>query len=224
MSEADITGGATELADPTKNLKAEFNRKFDNISTELAEQRKLNEAMLAKLTAQTPTPAKAEREPDLSELMYSDPARYSQIIEDRAANRIQNRLDGQQRQANAINAIMQQYPEAADREHPLTKKAVEIYNALPANEQSSPTAYRAAVAEAAQELGIKPASKRPVDDEPSMGPGRPSSSGRRQAKETLDPGTAEFARIMGLNVDDPKVKERLIKRSQRNWNKYQGVS
>lgn len=213
----------TGEADPEKNLKAEMNRKFDNITTELTEQRKLNEALLARMSQATAKPA--EREPDLSELIYSDPKRYTELMEQRAEARIMQRLDTNQRKVNVINQLVNEYPETADAAHPLTKKAVEIYNALPDDEKTSPAAYRAAVSEAAMSLGFKPKSMRPADDEPSMGTGPTDGRRRRAGKTGLDPSTAEFARIMGLDVDgDAKLRERLEKRAQRNWNKYERVN
>jgi hypothetical protein len=217
---------ASQGEDPIKNLKAEFTRKLDNVVSELSEQRKLNEQLLATLNTTTSSQSK-ERDPDMSTLLYQDPARYAQIMEERAEKRIMGKLERQQqvqaKQQSTIQRIVQDYPEAADSDHPLTRRAVEIYNTLADDEKSSPAAYRAAVAEAAAELGIKPKAKRPVsDDEPTLSSSH-SSSPRRTKKASVDPLTLAFAEQMGLNAGDPELIKRLADRSTRNWNKFEKV-
>lgn len=224
---SDINNGTPPAAgaeDPTKNLKAEFQRKFDNMTAEVAKQRELSEQLLARIAALPTTEKKQEREPDLSDLIYSDPKRYSEIMEERAEARIMKKLEGQQRNANVLNQLMNEYPETGDQDHPLTKRAVEIYNGLPSDEKTSPAAYRAAVAEAAAEMGVKPRSKRPADEEYTMGAG--SSGSRRRSKgdsEKADPATLGFAAAVGLDISDPELVKRLAKRAQRTWTKYEKV-
>lgn len=220
MADETTPGGE----DVVKNIKAEFNRKLDNVSTQLAEQRQMNERLMSQVAALKPAPA-ASREPDLSELMYSDPAKYAEVIAERAASSVNSRLAADSKKASTIQRLVQEYPETGDQEHPLTKKAVEIYTSMPEDEKQTPQAYRTAVAEAAAELGIKPRSKRPQqDDEPSFGTSdRPSTRRRKSGSGDLDPNTEAFASIMGLDVKNPEVRKRLSERSDRNWQKYQAV-
>lgn len=210
----------TPEVDPLKNLKAEFSRKLDNVASELAEQRKINEQLLSSLRA----PVQQPQQKELSDLMYTDPEAYAAAIAAKAEKAVNEKLAVRDRQTSVIQQIVQEYPETADQNHPLTKRAVEIYTSFGADEKASPVAYRAAVAEAAVELGVKPKSKRPVDDEPSMGSSSYSPRQSRRAKAQLDPATEQFAAIMGLDLSDSKTKDNLMKRSQRNWNRYEKVS
>ena len=110
----------------------------------------------------------------------------------------------------------------------LVAAAVEIYNALSPEDKTSPTAYRLAVKEAASDLGVLPVRKRKQSDDDSYlasssssPEGKPSS--RRSAKEDeIDTKTIAFAKMVGLNTDDPKVVENLKQRSKRqNWSRYE---
>jgi hypothetical protein len=212
-----------EQADPIKNLKAEMDRKLGNADAKLAELQKTNEALLSKLSSiSKPAPA---AEPSLSDLLYSDPERYAQIIQERAEQRALEKMNRHNSQIQKVNSVIGQlaseYPELSDSNHALTKKAVEIYNALPEEERQTSLAYKMAVREAAEELSVKPKSKRPVE-EPEF---NSSYSGRRSGKsQKLDPVTEEFASLFGIDTNDAKIKQSLLEKQNRNWNRYEPVS
>lgn len=206
--------------DPIVQLKSEFTRKLSNTESQLGELKKANEVLLQELKKiSQPAPApRASKEDDLETIMYTDPRRYTEMVEERAEARVLSKINQanqvQQKQNNVISSLTSEYPELMNTDHELTKKAVEIYSQLPDEDKTSPMAYKLAVKEAAMELGVKPRSKRSDEESYSFGG---SQGGPRKKKESVDAATVDFARMMGLNVDDPKVKERLAKRAQRDW-------
>lgn len=223
MSEENNQGGGDSTADPLVNLKAELSRKMSNSEAKLAEFAKTQEILLSKLNELTTPKAapKATETESLSDLMYSDPERYAAVIQERAEQRIMGQISKQQSQMaktqSVLSELQAEFPELAHADHELTKKAVEVYNSLPEDERSSSLAYKVSVKQAALDLGYKPKSKRPADEEPSFG----SSSGRSARKSNkIDGATEQLAAMFGINTSDPKVKERLVKASQREWNKY----
>jgi hypothetical protein len=190
------------LMSQLNNLKSEMNRKLDSLKPA--------------------PPKKQEEEEDLDTLMISEPAKAAKIIEERAEARIMNKLNQNQKVTNSVNQIVSDYPELADQNSDLYKKAVEIYSTLDEAERTSPVAYKYAVKEAAEALGVKPKSKRPQVDEdfdpPSYGQGQRR---RRQRDASLSDATVEFAQRMGLNPKkDEALKKRLEQHSQRNWRKW----
>lgn len=231
MSDENQGSSAPETSDPIKNIKSEFDRKFGNTEAKLAEMASTNAALLAKLNELTSSraPAPEPKSEDLSDVFYKDPQRYAQIVADRAAQQAEARAA--QREAatrktqTVLGQLQAEYPELASSDHELTRKAVEIYNSLPDDEKASSMSYKLAVQSAAVELGVKPRSKRPVSDQEDLGSsGYSSGPSRSQRKSTkLDPATEELAQMFGIDTSKPEVKERLIKSSGRNWNKYQPV-
>ncbi len=213
-------------ADPIKNLKAEMDRKLGNADSRLSELQKTNELLMAKLSSISSPATPAAKTESLSDILYADPERYARIVEERAEARATERVSQQQQKANKVNTVVnqlaQEFPELSDNNHSLTKRAVEIYQALPDEEKNSSLSYKMAVREAAEELSIKPKSKRPVDEEPSFG-GSSGGSRSRRATAKLDTNTEELAAMLGLDTSDPKTKERMIASQNRNWNRYQPV-
>lgn len=179
-----------------------------------------------------PTP---EKKTNLKDVWFDDQEAAAAIIEERAERRIQQRMEQAQKQQNQTNNVMRtlykDFPELQDMDHPLTQKAIELFEKMSDEEKQSPLAYKVAVRDAAEELEIKPKAKRKekVDDDDSFSlgggntrsapEGTRQSGGKRPAR--LDPRTVEFARQMGLDMDDPKVVESLTETAQRNdWLTY----
>jgi len=216
-------GGAPAPADPMTNLKGEFNRKIGNVESDL---KKMNE-QLAKLVsglAPKPAPAPAQKEPDLESLWYDKPTEAAAIIAKQIKNEIRQEQQSQNRQTATIAQLVADFPELNNAEHDLTKAAVAKYQSMSDEERANPASYRAAVMEAALELDLKPKSKRKAAEDSEEGFALGSSGGgsgsSRRSRDQLDPGTLDFARIMGLNVDDPKVKERLKTHAKKTWSRY----
>lgn len=239
MSTEETKGQGTEgtqdqnQSDPLLNLKSEMARKTEK----LAEDNKKLSQQLAEISqmlqSQRPqsTNGSQSGDEDLEDLAYRDPKAYAKKVEERAAARadalINQRLN-QQQQTNAIlNQLVSDYPELSDSSSELTLKAVEIYKSMSDDEKRSSSAYKIAVRDAAADLGVLPKAKRKAtanDDfalgSGSSGVGSPNRSGNRQTE--LGENTLAFAELMGLNIKDKKVVERLKQRSQRkNWGKYE---
>lgn len=223
MSDEIKTGGE----DPIQQVKGEFTRKLSNTEAQITELKKANEAMLAQLKKlTTPPPAPKTESEDVEDILYRDPKRYTEIVERRAEERVMSKLRAeqavQQKQSTVLSSLINEFPELSNNDHELTKKAIELYNNLPDDDKTSPMAYRLAVKEAAMELGVKPRSKRAEDDSYSFG-GSSGGTSSRKKKETLDSSTLDFAKIMGLDTSDPKVKERLAARAARDWKRPKGI-
>lgn len=228
-------GGGAEGSDAIQQLKAETNRKLSSITEQMGDLKKASDLLLERLS-QSQAPAssvKTEESEDLSSLMYSDPAAYARRIEERAEKRIMSNLQNQNAAVAKQNAVLSEltydYPELGDKNSALTKRAVEIYGQLPVEDRSSPLSYRLAVKEAATELSVKPRSKRTEDDENFMGSSSGGSRrGERSKKDKVDPNTELWAealgdqfRELGHDYNDNVVKERIAKRAQRSWSKWQ---
>ncbi len=213
MSDDVKDGEGNQPADEIKNIKAEMNRKLSNTDSTLAALKASNEALLAQIQQLVPKPA-AQPEQKLSDLMYSDPEAYAQKVlaeaERRADVRMSERMTAQSEQQNVIGELVNQFPELSDGEHELTKAAVAKFNAMPEKMRSNPVAYKTAVMEAALEQGVKPKSKRErVEGDDYVGRGSSGSASRSKKPTEIDPRTAAFAELVGLDISKPEVKERL---------------
>lgn len=220
-SSDDSSVTPTHNEDGYKQIKGEMHRKFDKVSDQIAAQADIQRQLLEQIRALTTPAVKAAPQEDMEALRYSNPAKHDEMLIQRAEERVTSRLS-QQNQTQAqtqsvISELVADYPEYADANDPLTRRAVEILQQLPAHEKTSPAAIRAAGLKAAVEMDVKPRSKRTAEDFIDSGSG---SSGRAAARRTpskLDPGTEEFARAIGLNMEDPVVKARVLERSKRDW-------
>lgn len=203
--------------DPIKNVKEEFSRKMNNMNETLSQvMEKLN-------TLAQPAPvAPANDKKRLADLLYSDPEAYVEEIEKRAADKAakmaSQQVEGRMNQQNAINstvaAIHNQYPELGQQDSEAFKSAIAKFQALPKYLQGTPEGAKIALLETVSELGLIPQSKRKSvkNDDFSLSGGGSSKGGARDVKPSakdLDPNTLAAAQLMGLNVDDPKVVERL---------------
>lgn len=211
-----------EIADPIKQIKGEMNRKIDKTAQQLETLAQSQAALLAQLDKLSrPAPA-VQQEDDMAALMYKDPKAYASKIAQQTRDQIMAELGQQQamqqRAQSTIGELAQEYPELANSQDPLTKKAVERLGAMPEHERNTAAAMRLAVREAAEELEVKPRSRRPIDDDFSGG----SSSGygaprARGTKKGLDPDVSAWADVLGLDTSDPDVKQRLIERQNKSW-------
>ena len=212
-------GEAPPPADELKNIKSEMNRKFEAMNAEL---KKSNEALIAKLSELTkpkPAPQAQQQEEDISDLMYKDPQRFAQRIKQEAKEDIQKELSAREQETvkrtTTINQLYKEFPELALEDSDLTKLALSKYNENVKDTGATPAAYRAAVAEAALELGMKPKSKRAEDDSFQVsGSGGGNRSARKKDGE-LDSATVAAAQLMGV---DP---ERIKKRQRKNLGRWE---
>jgi hypothetical protein len=230
--DTSVSDDAEQKPDPITNLKAEYSRKFDGINAQLAAQNaqmqeQLN-AILQTMTAKQTAAAGGEAK--LSDLIYNDPDRAAAIMEQnasaKAANAAVAAVAGYQERQSTLTTLAQQYPELSDSNSELAKAATAAYNALPARLKDTPEGYRMVIRETAADLGLLPVSKRAKaesneDFSVSSGGGQRKSANRSKDSD-LSADTIDFARLSGLNVDDPKVLASLKQRAKRtNYKKYE---
>lgn len=225
---SDDNSKSIENGDSLTNLKGEFNRKISNIEQKYSNLESTNAQLLATLQAMSaPKAAPASK---IEDVWFDKPAQAAESIVAQAEERIMKKIDSRSDQLHKQNATLSQlvsdFPELSDGNHDLTKKAVEIYSGMSAEDKTSPLAYKAAVREAALELSIMPKSKRKdLDDDFSISGGGSSSARNDRASRSnssIDKATEEFARLVGVDIDDPKVKDRIkSKHNRRTYNKWE---
>ena len=208
--------------DPIKNLKAEFGRKMD--SFEQTQQALL--AQLEKMNKPAPATKPTKKESNLDSVWFDKPEAAAEEIVSRAEARIDKKIADNAaitiKQQNVMAELVGAFPELSQGNHELTQAAVRVYNAMSDDEKQSPIAYKAAVKEAALDLGYKPMSKRTEEEQEfSLRGGSRSRSSDSRKSEKLSPETEEFARLMGVDVDKKEVRERLInKHGRKNYTRY----
>lgn len=222
MSEVKTEGAPpTEpVSDGLKNVKAEFSRKLEGVESQL---KSTNDALL-KLINQTgksePPPAS---QPKISDLLYEDPDKAVAIIAEQVSKTVRadvtKEVSERSREQQIMTNLYQEYPELADAENPLTKRALEVFDKLPADDKKSPSAYKLAVAEAALDVGMRPKSKRESSqgysqNQDSFALGSSSAPKATTRPGKLSPDTEDFGRAMGFDMSDPKVRERIEKRAR----------
>jgi hypothetical protein len=222
---------AAASADDVKNLKAEFDRKLTNLDA----TNKQLVASLQALAKQVAPPVKKEPEAKtkkLQDVWYDDPETSKKMIVEETLSILQSQQQKGQEAAQKTQKIMQalqkDFPELKDIDDPLSQKAIEIFEKYSEEEKQNPIAYKLAVKEAAEEIGVKPKSKRTSSDDDdafslsqsTAKGGREHEPGKRRGK--LDPRTMEFAKLMGVDVENEKVVESLKTRQRevRDWMKY----
>lgn len=198
-------------SDEIKNMKAEFGRKLENTNQQLAQ---VLEALKAQTAPKAPQKAEADGEGDLSEMIYSDPNKFVNKLTEKVSAAVDKKLSSAQaattKYQQVVGSIISEFPEAGDQSSELTKRANELFLALPAEDRDNPLALKTSVTAAAAELGIKPKSKRPKvsdDDGFSLGGGGGGARERKTAQKEIDRNTELFAEAVGLDLNDPKNKE-----------------
>lgn len=241
---SDVADNAPEGdVDPIKNLKSEMNRKLAGMNETNARLAQQNEQLNAKIDLLLNTVNQPKQEPisqeDMETLRYTNPDKYVDIKMKEVESKVDQKLS-QVEQSNAakqqtLSQLAADYPEISDSNSALYKRALEMGKNYPANFVSSPEGIRLIIREAAAELGVLPTkSRKAVSNEETIedegedmsefigggsGANKPPSGPKK--KETLDPKTLAVAELMGLNINDPKVVERLKQRTKRNFKKYE---
>lgn len=232
-TELDPTQGEaaseTQQADPITNLKAEMTRKNEKMVSQLEALQQQN-AQIAQYLQQLNAPKQPAAAPagsadkELEDAYYQSPQKYAAMVEARAEERILAKINQQNSYnasiQNTVQSLVQDYPELADQNSALTKKTVEILKGMPAQDQTSPYAYRFAAAEAAQELSVKKRSKRDPDEfaGQSSSYGAPSRERVKSDAQVLKE-TKEAMAMFGLG-DDPERAKRIAARSKRDFKSF----
>jgi hypothetical protein len=241
MSEIDNNnqpdGGAPDegAVDPVLNVKAEFQRKFDNVSQQLAEQnRRMEEILQGVISANTQRSQPQQPQgKSIKEMMYDDPDAAAAEITNRAlaaANQaVEQRVQESQRAQSMVQEVMNNYPEFGVQGSEAAQLAFQKMKSFPKEDQGKPFAVKTAMLEAAAELGLIPAKARKSasqgQDDFSMA-GRTSGTGgsrqRSDQKPKVAPETLELAALLGVDVTDKKRLQGLEEASKRTkWSKYE---
>jgi hypothetical protein len=217
----------TPEADPIRQLKGEMNRKLEKFDGKFDELTKSNQQLMALLDKATrpAAPQKPAADDDMDKIMYSDPKRFAAIIQEQAETRIMERISNANAAQNVtqtvISELAAEYPELADKNAELTKKAVTILQSLPQHEQSTTAAYRFAVKQAAEDLSVKPRSKRDPDE--FMGPSHnPYGAPRRreQSPAKIIERITPLAEAMGVDMSNPETQKRMAERAKRDFKQF----
>lgn len=214
-----------EAPDAIKQIKSEFQRKHKETSDILSQIQQTQAALQATIEKSIQSAQPKQVDTDDSDLMYSDPKAWRQKIKNEAKQEALNEMRSETySQASVNQAIAQlaaEYPELSDNESDLTKKTVEILKGVSDAEKTNPRTYEYAVMKAAQGMDVKPRSKRPVAEEDFVAPSYSSPQGRRskRSSEQVVSQNKDIASSFGLNLDDPKMKERYL-----NLLKQKGIS
>jgi hypothetical protein len=215
--------GASGNTEVITNLKAEMDRKFQNLQDT---RKNTTELLKQQLTRANPPPkVEVPTAKSFKEKFYEDEDAALFEVKETAKKEMRQEFEASQKrtqkQTQILNDLYMDYPEIGDKAHPLTKLAIEKYEAMDEDERANPLSYKVAVNDAARELDVVPAKKRgrsDVDDYSGGGNGGGSKGGK---EKSLPNEMLEFARRVGVDVDDPKVLERLKQRAARtNWLKY----
>lgn len=212
-------GGANPPADQSQNLKAEMDRKFSNVQSELAKVTQSLQALLSKSPQGPQSPPENDEDSEIEKVWLTDERRAADLVAKKAEKRIEAKLAKQAaeqtKRQQISNQLVTDFPELTDPEHELSKHAGEIYSKFEDEQKLRPEALREAALQAAVDLGYRPKSKRTQSQGDSFsvssrgaGPSRRQESG----DEEVD---LSFAEKLGLNVNDPKVVESLKKRAAK---------
>jgi len=236
MSDEKVDGqdnsANNDAVDPIKQIKSEFGRKQDNVMNELNALK----AQLGQIADTVITAAATKRQSSEDESMpdpVMDPKGYRDHLKKDLRREVDASLNSERERNQTLASLVSQYPELQDGNSELTQQALRIYQGLSNSEKQSPSAYKLAVMQAAQEVGVLPANKRQskkqeADDESFTMNSGGSSNARRPSQnrkeEKLDERTLEFARALGRPVDDPKYMESLkktVSSRKRSWSKFE---
>lgn len=225
----DTKGTNPGSEDPIKNIKGEFDRKLGNMEQKMSTLQQTNEQLLAQLKSMSAPKPAPKVDSKLDTVWFDKPEEAAEEIVSRAERRIEEKFakhaEANARQQSTLANLVSEFPELNSSGHELTKKAIEIYSSLSDEEKRSPIAYKAAVKEAALDLGYKPMAKRSEEEQDFALRGTPSYGNERRATKSnkIDPQVAEFAALLGLDLEkNPEAKKRIVaKHNRRTYNSYE---
>ncbi len=229
-------GDQPKTGEDLKNVKAEFNRKFDGLNKDLKQS---NDALMAQLKdigqrVAQPEPKPISVDNTADDLYYTNPEAWAKQVKDDAAKQandiVETKIQAQQakqlEQQTMINELLSSYPELGSNDHKMTQRALEIFGTMPEKERQSTLGYKLAVQQAASEQGIKPKAmrtKEEVEDSYSLKGDSGMKPPQGKPKGKIDSKGLAFAHFLGIDVDDPEVLEKLEDCARPNWLKYQEV-
>lgn len=227
------TSAGTE--DLNKNLKAEFNRKFAAIQTQMQEDRQLILNQIQQTQARNIPPQPAP-EPDYD--ILDDPSKFKNDLLTEVGNMVQttvkNTMEKESHKAVAKTQLYIDFPELQDESTEFYQIASRDYNALTPEQQKDDTHLTTIVYRTAAQLSIKPKKFRTADDNDDFTLGANRGERNTVAKkepekyEGIEQGAVDWMNILkevgaNVDIDKPEDLEKLQKYSKRrNWNQYAG--
>lgn len=214
--------------DPIKNLKAEFNRKLQNIEAsnqQLANMMKEEVSNLASYMK-----SGKDSDIDLEDLKYSDPDKYVDLkmrsLEDNIMKKVESSQTQMTQKQQVLGQLVSQFPELNDPGSELYGEAVRVAQTLDPSIKDTAHGYKLAVMEAVNNLGVSPVSRRKkqVADEFISSGSSSANSGapKKKAKSNINDHMLKFAELLGRDINDPEFIKRLEQAAKRkNWNRYQ---
>lgn len=245
MSDENTVPEGEDSGRSADNLKAEMDRKFQNLqkqNEELANQtRAANEALntvLSKVNELNQPPARSKADDiDMDELKYTDPDRYmalkEQELEQKIISKVDQKTATEAEKNQTLNRLAMEFPALQDDSSELTQTALKQHDALPKNLQQTAAGYEIAIRRAADIVkqdagsGNKGQGGSNVDtDDLSNYIGDADEDSERNTKSdsnALDPRTKAFAELIsertGKQIDLKKVAGH-AKRRKKNWRKW----
>jgi len=223
---------ATPTGEDSTNIKAEFNRKLENLNQQLAAQNQNLDAQLQEILKRIETPKAApvrESAPKkLNELIYDDPEQFVQEVKNTTRQEVMQDITRQQAFQNTAVVLESEYPEFNDKGSEPYKRVQAYYQQLAPHLQGTKEGLEIAAYRAAADFGLAPKSKRSkssANEDYSMSSGAPQKarSSSSASKGEMAADQAAFAELVGAPVNDPKFKEMFKKASKRTeWNKFKG--
>lgn len=191
-------------------------------------------ALNSRLDSQNqPKPKKQEEDnEDLSNMILIDPAKAVQKITAKVKEEVMGTVASDTQAREVFNGkfleLQNDFPEIANQDSKLHKKAKELLAASGASKFDGAALERAVLKAAAEEgmVAMKYRKQQQSDDDEYLGGGSNSpgpSSRQRSKNEKLPAATVAFAELVGVNLKDPKVLERVTSTyntRKGNWNKY----
>ena len=218
-----------EQVDPIKQIKSEFGRKQDNVMNELNALK----AQLGQIADTVIHAAAAKNKPEQDENIdpIVDPKGYKESIKKELRKEMDQSLGMERERNTVLSTLVSQYPELQRNDSELTQTALRIYNSLSASEKASPSGYKVAVMQAAQEVGVLPVNKRKQSQSESDDFTLSNSNtsvrqkpSERAKDEKIDDKTLEFAKLLGRPTSDPKYIDSLkktITNRRKSWSRFE---
>ena len=226
-SKEENTGAGKDF----ENLKAEFSRKMDKTTADLASLKQSNQQVIAALEAfavkSKSTPEKVDDSED-EDLMYSNPAKYKAKLKNEIlgeVNKVQdNREATQQAFQKTVSDLVSIFPELNRTDTDMYKKTMEVLNKYPQEQRNDPAVMKAASYQAASEINLIPTSKREPskDDDDSFSLSAISGNKDRKRKlEKVDEEVKVIASLFGMDIENKETAENLKKHQNRDsWNNW----
>lgn len=220
--------GSKDFASLFENYKKEQDRKMGNLESILQATAETNARLEQALTAQQTRPQATDDDDDDDGYLTKEERRAIEKVAkaqaDKARDAALAEVHMQQQRTQVLTQLGSEYPELLDQTSELYQEAQKTHASLGQALQNTPDGYRIAVREAAAKKGMLPMAQRPKtgasNEDPPFGRGTGSGKADRRDKDDIDDRTEDFARLVGVDIEDEEVKERIKEFSKRSWGSY----